>query len=571
MTIRLKILSVAFALLIVFGVVVGVSAILQHLITRQIGGITRYHQPLSALIADFDVNTFEYELVPLRLLRRSGVTPTEFSQEQAHEQVLAQRIADDFRKADALITDATDDPALPVQARIVFARLGGTVTFLRRKVEPFIGTGQRMMQAEVDGRQADAQAASLEFRDYEETFGSDTAAIRHEIAGLSTKAISSVYAEQKTVQYLGFALFAFAACLGIGVGIGVSTGVVRTLRRLLEGTRALEAGEFAVAIPIRSKDEIGELASAFNRMVTELRAKDRIKDTFGKYVDPRIVAALIEGKSGETDHADRRVVTVFFSDIEGFTSISEQLTASAMVNFLNHYFSAVTQCIRATNGIVDKYIGDAVMAFWAPPFSEGDGHAVAACLAALDQRVAIDDLRQDMPNIVGLRRNAPNIVVRMGIATGEVVVGTIGSATSKSFTVIGDTVNLASRLEAINKEYRTHLLIADETLRLAQNEIETREIDVIAVAGKSEAVRIHELICRAGQLSPVDAELCDEFAKGLAAYRAFAWDDAERQFRQCLAIKSDDGPSAVYLKRVEELRRDPPAADWDGVWRFAHK
>ncbi len=129
-----------------------------------------------------------------------------------------------------------------------------------------------------------------------------------------------------------------------------------------------------------------------------------------------------------------------------------------MVNLLNHYFDAVTRCIRSDNGIVDKYIGDSVMAFWSPPFSVGDSHARAACLAALSQQQAIELLQSELPNIVGLRRNAPNLVVRMGIATGEAVVGTIGSPVSKSFTVIGDTVNLASRLEGINKVYGTRII-----------------------------------------------------------------------------------------------------------------
>jgi adenylate cyclase len=200
-----------------------------------------------------------------------------------------------------------------------------------------------------------------------------------------------------------------------------------------------------------------------------------------------------------------RVVTVFFSDIMGFTAISEQLTAAAMVNLLNHYFDAVTRCIRADNGIVDKYIGDAVMAFWSPPFSPGDSHAAAACLAALTQQEAIRILQADLPNIIGLRRNAPNLLVRMGIGTGEVVVGTIGSPVSKSFTVIGDTVNLASRLEGINKVYGTRVIIAEDTLRLAQVEVEARELDLITVAGKTEPVRIYELLSPFGKLDPDDA------------------------------------------------------------------
>jgi len=309
---------------------------------------------------------------------------------------------------------------------------------------------------------------------------------------------------------------------------------------------------------------------AFNSMVEELRSKERIKDTFGKFVDPRIVSNLISSDT-LTDQAERRVVTIFFSDIKGFTSISEQLTAAAMVNLLNHYFDAVTRCIRDANGIVDKYIGDAVMAFWSPPFSPGDSHAAAACLAALAQQRAIAEVRAELANITGLRRNTPELSVRMGIATGEAVIGTIGSPVSKSYTVIGDTVNLASRLEGINKVYGTHVIVSDDTLRLAHHEVETRELDIIAVAGKVEPVRIHELLSPFDELASVDADLRGEFASGLTAYRAQDWDRAEQQFKQCLRLKPDDGPTAVFVDRIRTMRADPPPTDWDGVWRFSHK
>ncbi len=573
MTIRFKILSISLALLVIFGVVVGVSAILQRQVTAQIGGITEYHGPLTALIADFDVVTFEYELVPLRLLRLPQIDQDNVANEQARARSLAIKMTDDFRAANAVIDKAIADDRLSFDNRLTFARLKGSVGFLERKLGPFIDTGQNVMQAIIDGRRDEARALTLEFRNYEEAFGPDTAAVRREIVALTSAATEAVYQKQAAIQFLSFGLFGIAACLGLGIGAVVSGGVIRTLRRVLEGTRAVEAGQLTVSIPIHTNDEIGELASAFNRMVIELRAKERIKDTFGKYVDPRIVAGLLEAKTGdaEADHAERRTVTVFFSDIQGFTSISEQLTATAMVNLLNHYFTAATNCIRASNGIVDKYIGDAIMAFWSPPFSPGDSHAESACLAALAQQEAIEDLKKDLPNIVGLRRNPPNLIVRMGIATGEVVVGTIGSSVSKSFTVIGDTVNLASRLEGVNKTYHTRLIISEETLRLAQNAVEARELDLITVVGKTEPVRIYELLCRHGQLMPAAAECYEEFAAALASYRAQRWDEAERQFRHCLAMKTDDGPSEIFLERIETLRRDPPAADWDGVWRFTHK
>jgi adenylate cyclase len=312
---------------------------------------------------------------------------------------------------------------------------------------------------------------------------------------------------QKVIQALNLTLFALAGCLGIGAGIFVSAHIVRALRRLAEGTAAVQAGHYAVTVPVETDDEVGQLATAFNRMVEEIRIREKIKDAFGKFVDPRIVANLITTASGDIDRAERQVVTVFFSDIAGFTSMSEQLTASAIVNMLNHYFTAVTAPIRDNHGIVDKYIGDGLMAFWAAPFSPGDTHAASACFSALQQQAAIDGLNKELPNLVGLRRGAPTLRVQMGIATGEVIVGTIGSAISKSFTVIGDTVNVASRLVGANEVYGTRIIVSEDALGLARQEVEARELDLITVVGRSEPIRIYELVGWKGDLLPGEDEL----------------------------------------------------------------
>jgi adenylate cyclase len=571
MTIRIKILSIAISLLVVFGIVVGVSTILQRQVTNEVSSITRYHDPLTAAIADFDVVSFEYELLPLRLLRRSDANQSEIESVAQREQKIAEEMQADLATAESLTGKAVNDDEMPAQSRLVFARLQGLVSMLRRKLPPFVEVGQQVMQSLAAGRLDDARRLSLGFHAYEKAFGPDTAAVRRSVIELTNTATGSVYRRLAAIEYLGFVLFAVAALLGLGIGTTAATAVIRTLRRLVEAAQAVEAGELSRLVPVSSSDEIGQLATSFNAMVVELRAKERIKDTFGKFIDPRIVSGLIGSGSEEADHADRRVVTVFFSDIMGFTAISEQLTAAAMVNLLNHYFDAVTRCIRADNGIVDKYIGDSVMAFWSPPFSPGDSHAAAACIAALAQQEAIKNLQADLSNIIGLRRNAPNLFVRMGIATGKVVVGTIGSPVSKSFTVVGDTVNLASRLEGINKAYGTRVIIAEDTLRLAQIEIEARELDLITVAGKTEPVRIYELLSPFGKLDPDDAMLREEFALGLAAYRARDWDEAGCRFEQCLKLKPDDGPSALFSKRIGRLRTDPPPPDWGGVWRFTHK
>jgi adenylate cyclase len=570
MTIRLKIVSIAVALLIVFGIVVGVSAILQHEVTNDVSGITRYHEPLVAVIGDFDVITYEYELLPLRRLRLDKLDQSEPDDALARERAIAQRMRDDIGTASSLIALAAADRHLSIESRLVFARLQGVVAPLYQQLPPFVALGQQVMQAIVDGRLDDARRLSLDFRSYERIFGAETAEVRNAATKLSNAATAEVLLKQAQIRNLSFGLFVVAACLGLGIGIFIAAAVIRRLRRLVDATKAVEAGELSVAVPVQTRDEIGQLATAFNSMVSELRSKERIKDMFGKFVDPRIVSSLI-GDPELIARPGRHVVTIFFSDIKGFTPISEQLTAGSMVNLLNRYFEAVTKSIRDTNGIVDKYIGDAVMAFWAPPFSPGDTHAAACCFSALAQQQAIEDLRSDLANITGLRRNTPELFVRMGIATGEAIVGAIGSPLSKSFTVIGDTVNLASRLEGINKVYGTQAIIADDTLRLAQQEIETRELDLISVAGKSEPVRIHELLAPFGKLATAQVELRCEYAIGLEAYRGREWDRAEAQFEKCLKITPTDGPAAVFIERVRAMRATPPPTDWDGVWRITAK
>ena len=571
MTIRFKILALAFAILIIFGVVVGISTWLQHQFMNQIVAITRYHIPLRTLIADFDVRTDRYELIILRMLRQPAVSQNDLETTRSQAQQEAKRIADDLAQFNALVDKALADPTVARKSQSTFSELKGATPFIERQLHPFLKLGEQVLQAAADGHLDEARNQSLEFRKTEAAFGPDTSALREKLGELTTAVGSAALSSQSIIQGLDLFLFALAGCLGIGAGIFVSAHIVRTLRRLAEGTAAVQAGHFAITVPVDTNDEVGQLALAFNRMVEEIRIREKIKDAFGKFVDPRIVANLIATASGEFDRAERQVVTVFFSDIAGFTSMSEQLTASAIVNMLNHYFTAVTAPIRDNHGIVDKYIGDGLMAFWAAPFSPGDTHASSACFSALQQQAALDGLNKELPNLVGLRRGAPTLRVRMGIATGEVIVGTIGSSLSKSFTVIGDTVNVASRLVGASEVYGTPIIISEDTLRLGRQEVEVRELDLITVVGRSEPIRIYELLGRTGELVTGTLELAHEFEDGLKAYREREWAAAEERFQRCLEMRPADRPSAIYMERIAEMRRSPPPANWNGVWHLSKK
>ena len=568
MSIRKKIFLLAGILLALFGAVVGVLATMQKLDGEQINNIVNYELPLSRLISEFDVGTDRYELNIMRVLRLDTASPEELQAAVSTKQALTDELRKQVDEIQSLLQRAIQDPRYRTEDRVDLARIEGSFKYIVRNLDGFLAVGEQTMGMLADGKRDEAKAASLGFEKYSQAFGPDLAEIRRGLASLTDRATRTVLARQQLNTYLSFALFIAACGIGLGISAVGSAQAVRGLRQLVASARAIASGANSAPVVILTRDEVGELARSFNSMVEELRSRERIKDTFGKFVDPRLINQLI---GSGADQAERRTLTVFFSDIADFSGISEQLTASAVVNLLNSYFSEVATVIHEHHGFIDKYIGDAVMAFWISPFSAGDTHASDACLAALAQQEAIVALRAKLPEITGMRRNPPKLEIRMGIATGEAVVGTVGAASSRSYTVMGDTVNLASRIEGINKVYRCSIILSEETFRLAQDVIEARELDLITVAGKTEPIRIYEAMSRAGELRPEQIALRDLFAEGLAAYRRQDWDEAQTRFESCLRHAPEDGPSQLFLERIAVLRNEPPPADWGGIWRFAEK
>ena len=571
MTVRIKILAISVVLLLLFGGVLMASVAMQRRTSHQVAAIIEFHLPLAAAIADLDVATDQYELNVERLLLLPEVTPAAVEAGRRALDVDKTRIAFDFQSADTLLDRALADPRTDAADRLVLARVQRSLVFLKRLQAPFFSLGDEVVSALAAGRIKEARALAPRFKPFEQAWGPDMGALRSELANLAKTSAEATYAQEKQVLRLNYILFSLAVVLGLGLSAMGASRLVQALWRLVEGVKAIEAGDLAIKLPVTSKDEIGQLAEAFNSMAGQLRTNERIKDTFGKYVDPRVVAQLIDTTKEDMDQAERRIATVMFSDLRGFTTISEQLTATAMVALLNRYFTVVAEQIRAHSGIVEKYIGDAIVAFWTPPFAPGDTHAASACLAALAHRDAVIALRPELPQLLGLRRNVPDLTVRMGLATGEVVVGTIGAPTAKTFAAIGDTTNLASRLEGVNKVFGTTVIVAEETHRLAQDVVDARELDIVIVVGKSEPIRIFELLGPAGSVDSGILELRNLYVEGLDAYRQQDWDTADKRLQDCLRLRPDDGPSRVLLERIAAYREVAPAPGWNGVWRLGEK
>jgi class 3 adenylate cyclase len=376
---------------------------------------------------------------------------------------------------------------------------------------------------------------------------------------------------QASAARYGLVLLILALALGAAMAVIIAAGLVRPLRRLLQGTMRVQQGALDTEVPVTSRDEVGELTIGFNAMMKELRAKARIRETFGRYVDPRIVESIIDRPDRLVGAGERREMTVFFCDMKGFTSLSEGMTPAGMLRVVNHYLSLMSGPIRRNHGIIDKYIGDAIMAFWGPPFTPAEDQARLACVAGLEQLAILPAFRAELPEITGLKRGIPHLDMRIGAATGEVVVGNIGSDVSMSYTVMGDTVNFASRLEGANKAYGTHLLVNARSAELAAETIVFREIDLLLVEGKQDPQKVFEVLGRKGELPQAMVRLAEHYAEGLAAYRGRAWTEAEAAFRAALAVVPDDGPSKVFLERIPRLVAEAPGVDWNGVWALSEK
>ncbi len=349
--------------------------------------------------------------------------------------------------------------------------------------------------------------------------------------------------------------FAGFALLSLITSFFFARALTRPILEMTSNIQAISTGDLGRRMPVRGRDEIGLLSASINRML----------ETLNRYLPVSLVAKIL-GESGTLSLGGVRApVTVFFSDLAGFTTTSEALTSEETVALMNEYLTAMTDLIEGTGGTVDKYIGDAVMAFWGAPKPLA-GHAGRACEAALLQIDALARLREEWK-----KQGKPSLSFRIGMNTGDVIVGNMGSRTRFNYTAMGDVVNLASRLEGACKEYGTTTLVAEPTVRAAGDGFEFRRLDRLRVKGKSASVPVYELLGRKGAVGRSLLEARDEFERGLEEYFRRAWDQAEARFRRAAELRPEDGAASVFLERLRHLRATPPPDSWDGTYEMRTK
>jgi len=301
-------------------------------------------------------------------------------------------------------------------------------------------------------------------------------------------------------------------------------------------------------------------ASLLNYSV-EGKQRRFIKNVFRHYLSPDVIDRVIQNPALLHLGGEKREITSFFSDVAGFTTISESLGPEELVNLLNEYLSEMTDLILSSGGTLDKYEGDAIIAFWNAPLDQPD-HALRACRAALGCQKRLTGLQPRFQEKYGRA-----VTMRIGLNSGAAVVGNMGSSRRFDYTAMGDTINLAARLEGACKQYKVPILIGEETCRRVQNDIVVREVDIVRVVGKTKPVAVYEIIGERTELNPAEMERLALFKEGREAYKRREWEKAADIFGKI----EGDSLSALYKERCQTLKQTPPAGDWDGVFDLKSK
>lgn len=297
---------------------------------------------------------------------------------------------------------------------------------------------------------------------------------------------------------------------------------------------------------------------------TEERSKKKIRQAFSKYVSPAVVDELLKNEKNLELGGKKQRLTVMFSDLRGFTTFSEKLDPQQLSEFLNIYFTKMTDEVFKAKGTLDKFIGDAVMAFFGAPLTYKN-NAENACRCALNSLLRLTEL-----NVEFQKQGYPLLDMGIGLNTGDMSVGNMGSSTLQNYTVLGDSVNLAARLEGLNKDYGTHIIIGSDTYEEVKNIFVCRELDLVRVKGKKEATPIYELISEK-LTSEKDINWLTEYNKARDAYKNRNFIEASMLYEKCISINPQDKTSKVFLQRSDDFKINPPDESWDGTYNLDHK
>src|SRR5713101_9113746 len=464
-SIRRRIVAIAVGLIILMVATSVLSMVMVGRVGHLLDELTVRYFPANTHLTRINILSLERALALRRMVISKMQEPPDENGYKLRKQLYDAKDAEVDSEAQAarqLINAIIEDTSTPSD-NAALARIDSRIDSLMSESRQHLEEESAELLSALDARDFAAARRGLARVDaLRDGLNEKIEAVRAEMVKVSYGAVATIRSEQTRAVLISAIATLLAAIVGLIFANLVSGGIIRSVRQLLEGTRAVEAGQLDQSIDVTTGDEIGQLAAAFNRMVVQLRDNQRVRETFGKYIDRRVAEGLIDRPNLTAAEGQRRVMSVLFCDMKGFTALSEGMTPQGLVKVMNRYLSTMSEPIRTNRGIIDKYIGDGIMAYWGPPFVDEADHARLSCLAALEMIERIPTLRRELLELLGVRGTPiESCDLRIGVATGEALVGSIGSDVMMSYTVMGDVVNLASRLEGANKLYGTRNLVAE--------------------------------------------------------------------------------------------------------------
>ncbi len=376
------------------------------------------------------------------------------------------------------------------------------------------------------------------------------------------RSLDMALAPTRRLSLLLAGLFTLGLALSAVAAVIIARRVTRPVLTLVDGAHRVKEGDFKEPVIVQQQDELGELANSFNTMMSGLAERDRVRDLLGKVVSMEIAEELLS-KDIELG-GEEREVTVLFSDVRNFTQLCENRSPQEVLSILNAYLTRVSDVIESQGGVVDKFIGDAVMSLFGAPLNHADDGA-RAMRTATGMCEALKDLNKEFRE-----QGKPELAIGIGINTAVVVAGNMGSQTRLNYTVIGDGVNLASRLEGLTKHYGVPVVVSRET-RDAAPEFIYRELDLVCVKGKTEPVAIYQPIVCDENTQSETMETLEQYQVCLQHYRNRDWDSAIKCFVELSKRYPEDNLYQLYLARLESFKANPPPDDWNGVFEFKQK
>lgn len=544
MTIRAKIALLATALLVLLAVVAGVALDGLWRVQHELRSLHRDVLPLDVMIETLAQQEIERE-AQLYAVLRSAEDPA------ANARTIGRLLTKEAMSVAALmetITDHADDIGHDgiaerlEEPRKTLIESGETFSVVARDLAGLLNGADKQAVDQAFDRLIDAGQMLRKSLD------GLSAAMRNVVEDATGRA------EEHEARVINSLIVAAVLALTTGFfgSIYLSGLITRPIRALVAAAKRVEGGALDVEVPARGSDEMAGFGRTFNMMVEGLRTKERIKETFGKYIDPRIVEGLI----GNTDLLDssRRPMTVSIAQYDRFGEFAEGKTPDQIVDRINTFYAAMSAAVAERNGVVDKMMGDTVLTFFGPPFTPADNHAELACLAALQQV-------RWLP--AGRERGHG---ARVAIASDVSIVGNMGSEQIRTFTIMGDNMALADLMLKVCEDYEADVLVTDGTCKLLNDDFVTRHLDTTMLPGREQPVELHQVIGLARDVAADEVAFIANYETAFAAYVARDFDRARDMFRECAVERPLDAATAILLQRLDMIELDPPEDDWSGAW-----